>query len=347
MKLTYLLQYPVLSGGNKVIFQHARLLRDLGHEVTILGDGPPPEWFDLGLPYRDHNGLSPDDLRRDLGPQDLVVATYWTTIPLAHRLGLAGPDGLGPLAHFCQGYEGDLAHLAPQRAAIEAAYREPLPTLVVSPHLADFLAERFGRESRVVRPVLDPAFRPSRRRWRPRTGRTSGGPWIAVPGIYEAPVKGVPTALDAVARLREDGIPARLLRFSPFPVTDEEDDRVSADHYLYAVPPEEVAEALRQADLLLFPSREGEGFGLPVLEAMASGVPVVASSIPSVEGFAGDAVERVPAGDAAAFAEAAGRLLRNPSLWRARRKAGIARAKELTADRVAPALEAAVTWARG
>ena len=39
-------------------------------------------------------------------------------------------------------YEGHLEHLRPELPAIESAYAEPLPTLTVSPHLAELLALR-------------------------------------------------------------------------------------------------------------------------------------------------------------------------------------------------------------
>jgi glycosyltransferase involved in cell wall biosynthesis len=52
-----------------------------------------------------------------------------------------------------------------------------------------------------------------------------------------------------------------------------------------------------------FPSLH-EGFGLPVLEAMAAGAPVVASDIPALREVAGDAALLVPAGDAGKWAEA-------------------------------------------
>src|SRR5205814_9583793 len=59
------------------------------------------------------------------------------------------------------------------------------------------------------------------------------------------------------------------------------------------VPRDELAELYRGAACLVFPSRY-EGFGLPVVEAMASGTPVVAAP---------DAALREVAGDAAVFAE--------------------------------------------
>ncbi len=43
MRITYVLPYPELNGGNKVIFQHARMLQELGHELTILAEGSKPE----------------------------------------------------------------------------------------------------------------------------------------------------------------------------------------------------------------------------------------------------------------------------------------------------------------
>ncbi|HVT16440.1 MAG TPA: glycosyltransferase [Thermoanaerobaculia bacterium] len=328
MRVAYVLPWPELGGGNKVIFQHARLLRESGCEVTVLGDGAAPRWTRLDLPYHDY---AAGPIR--LPEQDLVVATYWTTVAVARRL------ALGPLAHFCQGYEGALAHLEPHRCEIEAAYRSPLPTLAVAPHLCELLARRFARECKVVPPPLDPLFVP-RRRMRPRRR-----PWIAVPGIFEAEVKGVPTALAAVRRLRASGCRCRLLRFSTLPLSAGERALLAPDLYLCAVPPEQVARALRRCDLLLLPSRAEEGFGLPLLEAMASKVPAVASRIPSTE-FIGGAARLVPVGDEAAFAAAARELLADGREWRRARAAGQRAAERFRPALIAPLLADAIRWAR-
>jgi glycosyltransferase involved in cell wall biosynthesis len=328
MRIAYVLDRPELGGGTKVVFQHAGLLRQRGDEVTVLGVGPRPDWIEVPGTYLDLTS-SPR-----LPSQDLVIATWWTTLPAARDL------GIGPLAHFCQGYEGGLAHLRPVLGEIEEVYAWNLPGITVSPHLADFLRERFGRESRVAPPPLDPLFRPAWR-WRPRRS-----PWIAIPGIFEAAVKDVPTALRAARRLRERGVPCRVLRYSILPLSDGERALLPPDRYLQGAPPREIARALRGCDLLFLPSRAEEGFGLPLLEALAAKVPAVASRIPSTLAMAEGAAALAPPGDDEAFAARALDLLAVPQVWRRARELGFRASRRYLPEAVAPALYAAVDWAR-
>ncbi|HTT92639.1 MAG TPA: glycosyltransferase family 1 protein [Acidimicrobiales bacterium] len=67
------------------------------------------------------------------------------------------------------------------------------------------------------------------------------------------------------------------------------------------------------ASVFAFPSLH-EGFGLPVLEAMVAGVPVVASDIPALREVAGDAAVLVPPNNSDAWVEALSRVLESPSL---------------------------------
>jgi glycosyltransferase involved in cell wall biosynthesis len=64
----------------------------------------------------------------------------------------------------------------------------------------------------------------------------------------------------------------------------------------------------RGAEVFAYPSRF-EGFGIPIIEAMACGVPCVVSSHPSLDEACGDAAVRADPEDPDAFAEAIGRAL--------------------------------------
>ncbi len=74
----------------------------------------------------------------------------------------------------------------------------------------------------------------------------------------------------------------------------------------------ELAEYYRGTQLVLQPS-EAEGFGLPIVEALASGAPVIAADIPVLREVGGDAAVYAPVGDVAKWVEVVGSILRDPS----------------------------------
>jgi glycosyltransferase involved in cell wall biosynthesis len=69
--------------------------------------------------------------------------------------------------------------------------------------------------------------------------------------------------------------------------------------------------AVAGARALVLPSRD-EGFGLPVLEALAAGTPVLASDLPVLREVGGDLARYAPPGEPAAFADTLQRLLEDP-----------------------------------
>ncbi len=73
-----------------------------------------------------------------------------------------------------------------------------------------------------------------------------------------------------------------------------------------------LAELYRRCAVFCYPSL-GEGFGLPVLEAMAAGAPVITSNVSSLPEVGGDAVEYVDPGDVASIAEGLRRILSDES----------------------------------
>jgi len=92
---------------------------------------------------------------------------------------------------------------------------------------------------------------------------------------------------------------------------------------------EDLPALLRDASVFLMSSRY-EGFGLPALEAMASGLPVVAFANSAVTEVVTGGGALVPDGDVAAMTEAVYRLLESPAAWQDARDAGLARAAQFT-----------------
>jgi glycosyltransferase involved in cell wall biosynthesis len=106
---------------------------------------------------------------------------------------------------------------------------------------------------------------------------------------------------------------------------------------LGAVTPERLNELYNLADVLLYPSLH-EGFGLPVLEAMAAGTPVVTSSATSLPEVVGDAALLADPLDVEALTQHVLQVLENEAVATRMKQAGIERAKQFSWDAAAQAV---------
>jgi glycosyltransferase involved in cell wall biosynthesis len=95
------------------------------------------------------------------------------------------------------------------------------------------------------------------------------------------------------------------------------------------MPEETLAVMYRLASVFVFPSLY-EGFGLPPLEAMASGTPVVTSNVSSLPEVAGNAALLVDPMNPEAIADGIQRVLTDDRLRQHLRERGIARARQFS-----------------
>ena len=132
--------------------------------------------------------------------------------------------------------------------------------------------------------------------------------------------KGLPHLLKAMTLLPED-VHALLVGDGPrrasFEKLAQELGIAARCHFVGRIPPDQLPDAYRAMDVFAFPSTNAaEAFGLVAVEAMACGIPVVASDLPGVRSVVADGVTGllVPPSDLVPLANALRRLLENNDL---------------------------------
>jgi len=329
VKIVYVVEDLGIAGGVKVIVEHAEGLAARGHDVSIVTKGPPPEWIRVGVPIVQVTEFSAATLPR----ADVHVATWYTTVvPTveAHRA--------ERVFHFSQGYEAIYPHVAAHKEEIDRAYAQKIPKLLISEHLVGLFEGKFPGSFHVVPQAIRAAdYAPHD----PKRARARRPPAVGVVGPFEGLNKGIRVALSALSRLRAEGRRFFLHRASQTALSADELSYGPCDLYVKGASVERMADWYRGLDLLVHPSFEAEGFPLPPLEAMAAGVPVVLTAIPSFDPIPRDAASWVPPGDDAAMALEAARLLDDEALWASRRARGFEVAAAFSLENALDALEKA------
>ncbi len=321
MHICFLLESTELSGGVRVVFDQAYLLAQRGHKVTIRARSGNHHWYHHTIDIEYIDNLA-QPFSADTAP-DVVIATFWTTAQAA--LQLHCPQAF----HFCQGYEGDFPEYASLREQIEQAYRLPIPKLTVGDWLTARLQQIYGNSGFTVKTIgqiVDTAlFTPPNFAYKHLLRKLLRRPAkILLIGLFESSVKGIPDALNAISLLRQQDVKLYVTRISNRSLSEKEKEITPIDCYLSKLSPQTMANLYRAHDFLIAPSHEAEGFGLPFAEALASGVPCVATAIPSHLSFdlAHDYAVFVPPSDPKAIAHAILTLLNNPDKQMYFRKRG-------------------------
>jgi glycosyltransferase involved in cell wall biosynthesis len=168
-------------------------------------------------------------------------------------------------------------------------------------------------------------------------------PYILTVGALQAR-KNLPTLVKALAALRHDwpGLTLAIVGrpvwgYAELPRLIRQVGLEDAVRFTGQVPDEDLPALYGAAELLCFPSLY-EGFGLPALEAMACGTPVVCSTVPALAEVARGAALLVDPLDHEGFATAITHVLGDPRLAEDLRQRGLARARDFSWDRAAEQL---------
>jgi glycosyltransferase involved in cell wall biosynthesis len=174
---------------------------------------------------------------------------------------------------------------------------------------------------------------------------------------HAASYKGVDILLEASRLLRDE----RLLDATTWLTIAREDwpagyagfVQFMARHHLEPsvrvlgrIPHAAVRRVYEAADLFVYPSL-CESFGFPLVEAMATGLPIVAADLPLNREMCGDAAVYYPARDARALAQEVGRVAGTPALRARLIEAGRARSRQFSWDDNADAVMAVLREAVG
>ena len=244
-----------------------------------------------------------------LGSLCRTVVTVHDLIPL--HFGRA----FSPMGFYCRQYLPRVIHQATHILCNSEATHQDI--------------RRFLRPPPVPITVIPLAYDDRQYRWLdlPRQ------PYLIYLGRH-APYKNLARLIQAFARLPAGAVDLELWiggagdrRFTPALQTQVQELGLGPRvRFLGYVPEGDVPRLINQAIALVFPSL-WEGFGLPVLEAMACGTPVITSNRSALPEVAGDAALLIDPYQVGALADAMGSVANDSRLWNTLHQAGLARAR--------------------
>lgn len=311
MKLGYFIRNYVLedscgksltSGGVKVVSQHVKLLNEMGYETLLVTRNiqTGANLAELNL-YEKPVLIKADD---DIPECDIYVGTLYRDVKELFQ------RGKGRVVHLCQGYEPidfesrikgevitekylrkgffsiwryvDVLKFKKRIKEIESVYALPTVKAAVSKHLAELIQKRCHQKCFIIQNGIDPnVFRPNERRVWGENGRIR----ILSVGSFDVGTKRIEDTLGAVTLLKGKGVSVEFTRVSQHLPSEGEGVGKLVDRYYMNIMEREMAELYRNSDIFISSSLEAEGFGLPAMEALASGVPSILTEISSYKSF--------------------------------------------------------------
>jgi glycosyltransferase involved in cell wall biosynthesis len=291
-----------VSGEHEVVAFAPTGLRGRRHVAAALADIPvenrilsvPGAYYWRSLWSRTGRPV----VERAVGPLDVFHFSDWMYPAQRHGLRTTTVHDLVPL-HFPERVHPRTYRM--HTAKLENAVRTCDIIFANSGFTANDLHERlsFPRDRiHVAYPGIEPRFEPEG----PRT--ELGAPYVLSVATLE-PRKNLDTLVRAFQLVRRHRRELVLAVAGTKPPRGTPHSRLDGDgiRLLGFVPDDELARLYRGAEVFAYPSLY-EGFGMPIVEALASRVAVISSDHPSLDEASGDVAMRADPADPEAFADA-------------------------------------------
>ncbi len=356
IKITYCVGKLRFTGGTKVVFQHVRLLRDMGYDARIFTKKTQMDGL-YGIEPVEVGGFLP----ATIGEPHIVVATVPEDMKELCGPFLSGETRLVWLVQgmYLAGIERNMCELAEvepyrrsrirrmikrrhykrKRRLMVSLYRSSITKVVVS-EVVKREVDMFSDEGSVLIPngIDTGVFHPSQK----IVDLPAGQPLrLLSVGPADVREKGIQYVLQAVQILKQRGYTVSLTRASYTPQTALEKKSGIVDEYLENLSDEEMAELYRSCHMLVGSSIGGEGFSMPPVEGMGCGLPCVLTSIPAHLSYDGrhDYALFVPPGKPLALADAIERMAADKTLRKSIISAGFRVAENHSLTKTASRLD--------
>jgi len=289
MRITFVLPTVDFSGGTRVVATYVERLIARGHDVTCVSV------VDRGMPFRQrvksfatgrglptypanpkshldavkgvHHVVRPfRSIRdRDVPDADVIISTWWET---AHWVAAMSPRK-GAKAYLIQHHEALFPYVDTASAA--ASYRLPMHKIAISRWLKEVMSEEYEDDEVSLVPNsvdTDLFYAPRRsRQQRPTVGFMHSN----------AGLKGTDIVLRAISTLLQQHPDLRVISFGMRPPQAGLEFPAGAE-FIQRPAQQAIRDLYAKCDVWLCGSRS-EGFGLPILEAMACRCPVVSTKV--------------------------------------------------------------------
>lgn len=339
-RITFVLPFVNLTGGIKILFEHANRLVARGHSVTIVYPGvlfhdeafslsnnsfkwryveaPLRQlkyWFFVSLLRKTDAAWFPLDRRikllrtPDLSAKyiptaDIVIATAPETV---HWVA-AYPADKGIQVHMAQDYE---VWALPESFVDSTFVHKQMHLITIGTWQKELYAKKFHRTVEAIIPDGVDTQRFYADEKLKQLDDTK--PYRVLMVYHHAAYKGMADGFAAIDTAQKAGLQIQLVMFGAHPLKA---DVPTGVEYHRNIPEGELPSLYRSCDAFLWPTHR-EGFGLPPMEAMACGVPAVATASGAVKDYMNDGKTGyiVPIQRPDLLAEKLIRLLSNPKKY--------------------------------